>query len=348
MRKRDFYFDNAKFILIFFVVFGHLLRSYIEDNVAVYTIYKVIYTFHMPAFILISGYFAKGFNKKGYLPKIAKKLILPYFIFQLIYSVFYYFLYNKEVFQMDLLLPQWSLWFLISLFFWNLMLKLFTKYRPLYAVAAALLCGLAIGYFDWAADYLSISRTFVFFPLFLIGYYMKKKHFYSLFKPQIQATALMVFAIVFIGFYLHPNINYEWLLGSKPYTELEVTSLTGIFTRFGYYILSLIMVFSFFSLVPKKQFFFTTLGKNTLYVYLLHGFFIKVFRERDLQTYFSDLGNLLLLACVSLLLSLLLSSKLITSFTQPLIELKTSKLKNLKIKIRTLLHFYRKKLLNSE
>lgn len=67
--SRDSYFDNAKFLLIFLVVFGHIIRSYIHDNDALLHIYKFIYTFHMPAFILISGYFAKGFNRPGYVKK---------------------------------------------------------------------------------------------------------------------------------------------------------------------------------------------------------------------------------------------------------------------------------------
>ncbi|MFE8698009.1 acyltransferase family protein [Cytobacillus sp. FJAT-53684] len=346
MKERNFYFDNAKFILIFFVVFGHLLQSFTAENEWISTLYKVIYTFHMPAFIFISGFFAKGYLQKGYLPKIVKKLILPYIIFQLIYSIFYYFLYSKSDFQIDPLTPHWSLWFLISLFFWNLFILLFAKFKAVYSVSAAILLGLAIGYFDSFSSLLSLSRTFVFFPLFLIGYYMKKEHIFCLLKPKIKVAAISIFAIVFAGFYLFPDINYEWLLGSKTYSEMEVTSISALFTRLGFYILSLVMVFSFFSLVPRKQYFFTNLGKNTLYVYLLHGFFIRIFRESDLQNYFTKPENFLILACASLILSLLLSSKPITSLAQPLIELKTSNMKRLKLKIRFLLQFYRKKLLN--
>ncbi len=32
MKQRDFFFDNAKFILMAFVVFGHLLNTYIHDK----------------------------------------------------------------------------------------------------------------------------------------------------------------------------------------------------------------------------------------------------------------------------------------------------------------------------
>jgi fucose 4-O-acetylase-like acetyltransferase len=90
LKERDYYFDNAKFLLIFLVVFGHLISPVKDQSELVYTIYNFIYTFHMPAFILISGYFTKGFFKKGYLRKILKKVLIPYIIFQVVYSFYYY------------------------------------------------------------------------------------------------------------------------------------------------------------------------------------------------------------------------------------------------------------------
>ncbi|RDU38960.1 acyltransferase [Neobacillus piezotolerans] len=329
MKKRNYYFDNAKFILIFLVVFGHLLRTFIEDNEVFFALYKAIYTFHMPAFILISGFFAKGFNEKGYVAKIARKLILPYIIFQVIYSVFYYYLYQKPDLRIDPFDPQWSLWFLVSMFFWSIMLIFFTKIRPSFAIAAAFSIGLLIGYISWVSNYLSLSRTFVFFPLFLVGYYMKKEHFYSLFTIRKRIIAIAVFLTVFAGFYFYPEMQYQWLLGSKPYEAMGVASVWAMFKRLGIYALSLVMVMSFFAFVPRKQYFFTTLGKNTLYVYLLHGFFVKVFRESDIASYFDKTERIVLLAGISLILVIGLSSKLITSFTQPLIELKASRTKKL-------------------
>jgi fucose 4-O-acetylase-like acetyltransferase len=346
MKQRDYYFDNAKFILIFFVVFGHLLRSFIEDNETIYTLYKVIYTFHMPAFILVSGFFARGIWKQGYVKKIAKKLILPYLIFQAIYSVFYYYLYNKSTISLDPFTPHWSLWFLLSLFCWNIMLLLFAKFKPAYSIGAAILIGLLIGYADTVSNYLSLSRTFVFFPLFLIGYFLQKEQLYMLFRPKFRFAALGVFAIVFIGFYFYPDINYKWLLGSKPYAEMGAASFKSLLTRLSFYILSLIMVFSFLAFVPRKKYFFTNLGKNTLYVYLLHGFFVRIFRESGVQDYFHEPENFLLLAGISLILTLVLSSRIATSFAQPLIELNTSRLKQLQLRGKTWLEFYRRKLLS--
>jgi fucose 4-O-acetylase-like acetyltransferase len=337
MKQRDYYFDNAKFILIFFVVFGHLIQSFIEQNEMVYTLYKVIYTFHMPAFILVSGFFARGLYEKGYIKKVARKLILPYLIFQLIYSVFYYFLYNESHLVVDPLDPHWSLWFLISLFFWNMMLFGFSRLKPITGVLLALAIGLGVGYVDWISNYLSLSRTFVFFPLFLLGYYLTKDQVQILTRPAFRMVAILLFVAAFIFYSIFPDISYQWLFGSKSYHALETPAVIGMFVRLGLYLLSTIMVLSFLAIVPKSKIFFTNLGKNTLYVYLLHGFFIRIFRESNAPQYFSNTENLFLLAIISLILTLLLSSRFIAAIAQPFIELKVSLLTTYKSNSKNLI-----------
>ena len=63
MTKREYRFDNAKFILILLVVFGHILEHFQGRYVP--GIYRTVYLFHMPMFIFISGYFAKFDRKKN-------------------------------------------------------------------------------------------------------------------------------------------------------------------------------------------------------------------------------------------------------------------------------------------
>lgn len=50
-------------MLIFLVVFGHMISTF-ADTPEVDVIYKIIFSFHMPAFIFVSGYFAKVEPKK--------------------------------------------------------------------------------------------------------------------------------------------------------------------------------------------------------------------------------------------------------------------------------------------
>ncbi|GIN57473.1 acyltransferase [Lederbergia ruris] len=329
MANRDSYFDNARFILIFLVVFGHLIQSYIDANTFVATLYKFIYSFHMPAFILISGYFAKGIYQKGYIKKITKKLIIPYLIFQAIYSIFYYFQFGKSSLELDLLNPHWSLWFLLSLFCWHLMLLAFNKMKPAYSIGIALTIGLAVGYIDWISSFLSLSRTFVFFPFFLVGYYLKKEHFQKLTSTQARLmTAIPIMAVIIL-LVIFPDMNEKWLLGSKPYSQLQNITILGIFTRTGIYALNFIMASCFFAFVPRKRLFFTKWGRNTLYVYLLHGFIVRTFRGSNVENYLEPMQSLLILVIVSFILTLILSSKLVTAIVQPFIELKWSRWKQL-------------------
>lgn len=65
------------------------------------------YNFHMPLFIFISGYFFSGQKtfKKWILHK-AKKLILPYYVINIIYRIFSIFLHDKYNFNLEY---KWSL-----------------------------------------------------------------------------------------------------------------------------------------------------------------------------------------------------------------------------------------------
>ncbi len=332
MKQRDSYFDNAKFILIFLVVFGHLIRSYIESDPFVLSLYKTIYTFHMPAFILVAGLFAKGFYKKGYIGKLAKKLILPYILFQLIYTIYYYFLYDKSTFELDPLNPHWSLWFLISLFCWNVLLYVFIKwfkFKPAMGLTAAIVLGLLVGFVDEVSNYLSLSRTFVFFPFFLLGYYMKKEHFEYFKTSKARISAGIIILLVFLGMYFVPEFSDKWLLGSKPYGDFEWNDIISLGVRAIVYALNFVMIFSFYAFVPSKEQFFTNWGRNTLYVYLLHGFIIRLFRVSDIKDSINPTASLLLFLAVSLILTSIFSTKLLTSITQPIIELKSTKLQKL-------------------
>ena len=57
-KERDYFFDNLKAVLIFLVVLGHFLLPIHGDNPLV-VVKRLIYIFHMPLFVFVSGYFAK-------------------------------------------------------------------------------------------------------------------------------------------------------------------------------------------------------------------------------------------------------------------------------------------------
>ena len=59
---RDAKMDNLKALLIFLVVFGHVMEAVMAHSGAAYALTCIIYSFHMPMFAMVSGYF---FAKSG-------------------------------------------------------------------------------------------------------------------------------------------------------------------------------------------------------------------------------------------------------------------------------------------
>ncbi|WLR48857.1 acyltransferase family protein [Halobacillus litoralis] len=315
--KRDAFFDNAKLVLIFLVVFGHIIQPFTDGSRPMYTLYTWIYTFHMPAFIFLAGFFAKGSGEKDYILQLAKKLILPYLIFQLVYTGYYFFI-GKGATLSGIFYPHWSLWFLFSLFCWHILLYWFKKIPPFLGVAIAVQIGVLVGYFSDIGHHFSLSRTFVFFPFFLVGYWMTKEHVHKWRTRRVKEASLVVMAIVASVIALFPEFSSGWLLGSKSYEVLGSPEMGGVF-RLGVYVLAAVMTISVFAWVPNTQYRLTYLGGRTLYVYLLHGFFIQFFRQADwfkVDHVFDVLG----LAIVAAAIVYILSSRIIRTLTQPFIE----------------------------
>lgn len=322
--RRSQYFDNAKFMLIFLVVFGHVISPLKEKDNLLNTLYTFIFLFHMPAFIMISGYFAKGYRKKGYFIKSIKKILIPYVIFQIIYSLFYFLSGESTSLHINFFQPHWTLWFLMSLFCWNIFLYLFAR-LGWYGFILAVALGVGIGYIDNIGSFLSLSRTFVFFPYFLFGFLLQKEQFKNIiqnkFSLPIGILILIVTVIIFtMGL---PKDPTAWLLGDTSYAGMGEKQITDGFIRAFQYAATLIVVFGFLSLIPTNEYKVTKIGQRTLYVYLFHGFIIKT-----VETIVPDkmLGNFsshyLLLICFSLLICFFLGSFLIKKYTRPLVELR--------------------------
>lgn len=89
MSKRDLSLDYIKGILILFVVYGHCLY-WLDGNRNSFNYYflpKIIYSFHMPLFIFLSGYFFSAkINANIYSTTTEKfkRLIIPHFFFNFI------------------------------------------------------------------------------------------------------------------------------------------------------------------------------------------------------------------------------------------------------------------------
>ena len=63
MNKRLLWADSLKGVLILLVILGHAIQRVLVDECFSNHIWNIIYSFHMPAFMAISGYLTYGKEK---------------------------------------------------------------------------------------------------------------------------------------------------------------------------------------------------------------------------------------------------------------------------------------------
>ena len=116
IKTRDYWFDNAKALLIISVVVGHFATSsQINGQEWVNDIAKFIYFFHMPVFMMISGRFSRGRVDRKEAEKAICQLLLPYGTLQLLMLLLDSFL-GSTVSAKSIFSPQFGLWYFLTLF----------------------------------------------------------------------------------------------------------------------------------------------------------------------------------------------------------------------------------------
>lgn len=324
-KDRDYFFDNARAVLIFLVVLGHMIQPYTSESNYMLALYLVIYSFHMPTFLFISGYFAKHLDKPNYLENVAKKLLAPYAIFYAFFSIYYFITGKSDAIQMDPFNPVFALWFLLTLFFFHVILVIIRRYNPMYVLPITIIVAVLAGFSDNVDGYLSVSRTIVFFPVFYIGYLMTTAQTQIFRNKKLSIISICILIGFFIGYYIHP-INGDWLLGSSPYTSLENhnQSVYSPLKRLMHYVIIFVTMFAFLNLMSNHQRFYTYIGPRTMYVYLLHGLVIGVVRGFKLYPFHDSISlwTYIYLIGTSMVIVYVLSSNFVCKWTNPVINLK--------------------------
>ena len=122
--KRLVYLDALKGILMVLVILGHVIQSSISDyqhNV----LFRLIYSFHMPLFFLISGYLTyKGKYDGKLVPKRFVQCIIPFISWAFLLPILETGIWDLSRTENILLYPDNGLWFLYNLFFYCVMVSL--------------------------------------------------------------------------------------------------------------------------------------------------------------------------------------------------------------------------------
>ena len=300
-KTRNFLFDNLKALLIFLVIFGHILELFLKNS-NFQLIYSVIYSFHMPAFVFIAGYFAKNIEKQE--NSLVFDFLFPYVIINSLYQIIVF-----RSLTINLFLPNYVYWYLLSLFFWKLLLKKIIQIR--FVFLFSILLSLYCGFFDDVSRYLSISRTLVFLPYFLAGYFFKEETISDI-KKKSKFFGIILFSLalsVVLIIFKNDLIPFEILKGADSYKDLHLSLFIGFLSRIVLLIIGLAFIISFINLISEKEFKLTYIGKRTLVIYLLHPFFIPIVKKIDLilefdNQYYGIIICLLITASITMLLSI--------------------------------------------
>ena len=154
MGQRDHRIDNIKWLLILLVVFGHLVEQ--VNGAPAAFLYTLVYVFHMPAFVFITGYFAK------FKPRRILALVLAYAVFQTLYCLADWALAGfAGMPELQYFVPNWIMWYLLATIVWLVALPLFrtqNRTRMAITLAASVAVAIAVGFCDGIGYFLSLSR----------------------------------------------------------------------------------------------------------------------------------------------------------------------------------------------
>ena len=304
-KSRNYFLDNYKAFLILLVVIGHFIEPCYTNNLFLTILKWVIFSFHMPAFIFISGYFSK---KDMGLEKLIQKLVIPYFIFELLYYFLYVFVIHKET-GLYFNRPKFSLWYLMSLFFWRIATPYLKRIPG--NLFIAITGGLLIG-FTQLGNFFSIPRTLFFYPFFLAGYYFQenwfdtvRRHWKAFTIGLAAAPGLLGGWVLFTGQELTPFIFY----GRYSYADIGLTNGVGLLVRLVCYGISFLAIFAVCAIIPRKKHFYSILGVRTMSIYLFHGLVYSILKDGHvLEKVNTPLETVLLLGFCILLTFVLASS----------------------------------------
>ncbi|MFV0361749.1 MAG: acyltransferase family protein [Suipraeoptans sp.] len=271
-KNREYLFDNYKALLILLIVVGHFFDLSYKSNGFSYYFKWIVYPFHIPAFVFISGYFSK---KKYKIKDLFIKLVVPYLVFEVVYYLYYTYILHVET-GLYLLNPKFTLWYLMCLFVWRLIP---TKQNIQYLfIGLSVIAGLLIGVSDISSNYLSIPRMFAFLPFFLVGRWFSSEKVTKLRtkKGRLICTGVFIASAGFILIMekilsLPPRVMY----GRYNYEYLGESDIEGLLIRLCYYIIAFTMLIALLGMITDKKSRFSVLGMRTLPIYIIHGFVFK-------------------------------------------------------------------------
>lgn len=337
-KTADTFMINLRFLLITSVFLGNIMEPMIGNHDVVKTMFLWIFTFHMPLFVFVTGYFARYSLNGDHGKKVLQTIAMQYLIFQTLYSVMDVALFRVEGIKHSFFMPYLLVWFLMGHIIWRLLMLLYLHLKLKHPVLISMGLAVLIGYAGFDGGFLTLSRAFVYMPFFVIGYSFDYSKFTEVMAGyrRVAAGALSVALFAVLFFYVK-DINHRWLFGSLTYLQLGHTEwYAGVYRLFIYGV-EFAASIALLAWVPRFESIMTDWGKRTLYVFLLHGFVVRLVTVSGVYRRIDNPLEIALLLAFAAGMTILLSQPFVKQWTHPVIEPDTSWLNRVEQKAKGLL-----------
>ena len=278
-------FDILKLFAIFLVLWGHCIQYFLSSEPVDEPLYRTIYAFHMPLFMMISGYFAASsmhIRLNDFLKKKSVQLLLPCLTWGILIS----FLIRPALDSsfIDSLLHSFrgGFWFLKSCFICYLIA--FLGYR------CNLKRGTRIVLTLFFSQVIPFYQVHLMYPAFLLGLELNN-------SPEMMRKLKSVYPLIVLSFivllcswdksfWFSPDLK-ESIINRDPYPPLEYG-----YKRTYRIIIGIAGSLSFFFLfqklfdkdsIPKFFEICSSWGQYTLGIYILQSYIIEVLLARYLN-----------------------------------------------------------------
>lgn len=278
--NRNYTFDIIKGILIILVVIGHSVQmTYRSTDLSYWynPIFNIIYTFHMPLFIFVSGYFFKSSLKRSFIEVLTRKfnrLLFPTVIYSAVIILLYVLILGDTHPRFKFIfLTLCTYWYLICVFVLTLTYWFFFKGGRKLKGAMVIVYLLSLLFYDYLPPYILkncqiIRQTFIFgFGAYLSIYCSEKVN-----NIAFNARWCGIILILIIGaslirvFYGFNMMHYPTVIRITDGFVCSMLAFNLIYPLLR--VVSSINIFVFRWLVY--------IGRNSLAIYLVHVVFSKV------------------------------------------------------------------------
>ncbi len=270
------YWDMAKGIAIMAMILGHIqIPGYLRT---------IIFSFHMPLFMIVNGYFIKNYNVKRTLMRSMRTLLVPYAIVCLLSAGIYTYIGSEGIGASAMFLQKikamiggmskistrfltfdsvWVVWFVCCLFLarniYVMLMKLLERYRRIcpWVILSLAFLGYLMGkyyaFMPWSLDVALVALIFI-----GVGNWMRKVELWE----KSYCYTLVIPAVIWI-YFLRMEISIELATRSYP---------LGIFSIIEAIAGSMVII-SIAKLLNKSKVItviFSWIGRNSMIILGIH------------------------------------------------------------------------------